>query len=87
MNFLFTPNAWADYLFLESNDKKTLKRVNIILEDIARHGNVGLGKPEPLLGDLASFWSRRIDEKNRLVYRINQGNVEILACLTHYGKK
>jgi toxin YoeB len=87
MNFVFTPNAWEDYCYWETQDRKTLKRVNDLLEDIARHGNQGIGKPEPLLGDLSGFWSRRIDDKNRLIYRIEGEDVQILGCRTHYGER
>lgn len=87
MNKLFTPNAWKDYLYWQAEDRKTLKRINDLLKDIDRNGNTGIGKPEPLSGDLAGFWSRRINEKDRLVYRIAGDEVQILTCRYHYQDK
>lgn len=79
--------AWNDYTYWQEQDKKTLKRINLLIKDIDRNGNHGIGKPEPLLGDLAGFWSRRIDDKNRLVYRVQEGKIEIVQCRTHYKEK
>jgi toxin YoeB len=76
--------AWSHYIYWQTQDKKTLKRINQIIEDILRNGNDGIGKPEPLKGDLSGWWSRRIDDTNRLVYRINNEVVEILQCKGHY---
>jgi len=73
-NINFKDDAWVDYLYWQTEDKKTLKRINIIIKDIERNRYEGLGKPEKLAGDLSGFYSRRIDEKNRLVYRINNRN-------------
>ena len=70
MNKVFTKNGWEDYIYWQTEDKKTLKKINKLIEDICRNGNSGIGKPEPLLGDLSGFWSRRINEKDRLVYRL-----------------
>lgn len=81
---LFTSRAWEEYLYWQSQDKKTLKRVNALLRDINRNGPAGLGKPEPLRGDLSGFWSRRVDETNRLVYRILGETIEIVSCKGHY---
>ena len=78
--------AWEDYLYWQSQDKKTLKRVNQLLKDIEREPFSGIGKPEPLKGELSGFWSRRIDEVNRLVYRIRENVVEILPCRGHYDE-
>lgn len=64
-----------------------MKRINILLEDIARNGNEGIGKPEPLRGNLMGFWSRRINDKDRLIYKIEKENVYILACRYHYDDK
>ncbi|GHV17245.1 txe/YoeB family addiction module toxin [Fibrobacterales bacterium] len=81
----FTENGWEDYLYWQTQDKKTLKRINLLIQDIARNGNIGIGKPEPLIGDLIGYWSRRIDEKNRLIYRLLENNaIEIYACKGHY---
>ncbi len=69
-------------------DRKTLKRINMLVKDIERNGvSEGIGKPEPLRGDLSGFWSRRIDERNRLVYRVVGANLEIASCKTHYGDR
>ncbi|MBD5105111.1 MAG: Txe/YoeB family addiction module toxin [Ruminococcaceae bacterium] len=78
--------AWEDYLYWQTQDKKTLKRINILLQDIDRNGYQGIGKPEALKGNLQGWYSRRIDETNRLIYRINGDTIEILQCRTHYGK-
>ena len=77
--------AWEDYLYWQTQDKKTLKRINMLLRDIERNGNSGLGKPEPLRGNFQGYWSRRIDDTNRLVYRIKENRIEILQCRSHYG--
>lgn len=79
--------AWEDYLYWQTQDKKTLKRINQLIHDIDRNEHEGIGKPEPLRGDLAGFWSRRIDQTNRLVYRIHEGRIEIAQCRTHYDDK
>lgn len=79
--------AWEDYLYWQGQDKKTLKRINQLILDVQRNGYEGLGKPEPLKGDFAGWWSRRIDETNRLVYRIRDGRMEIVQCRSHYGDK
>ena len=76
--------AWEDYLYWQTQDKKTLKRINLLVQDIDRNGNEGVGKPEPLKGNLQGYWSRRIDSVNRLVYRIREGRIEILQCRSHY---
>lgn len=78
--------AWEDYLSLQA-DKKLLKKANELLKDIERNGYIGLGKPEPLKGDLADYWSRRIDEYNRIVYKIEGDTIYIVQCGTHYHKK
>lgn len=77
--------AWEDYLYWQTQDKKTLKRINALILDIDRNGYTGIGKPEPLKGNLSGYWSRRIDDVNRLVYRIQGDRIEILQCRTHYG--
>ena len=82
---LFKQDAWADYLYWQTQDKKTLKRINLLLKDIERNGYDGIGKPEPLKHDMSGYWSREIDEKHRLVYRIQDDKIEILSCRTHYG--
>ncbi len=79
--------AWEDYLYWQKQDKKTLKRINQLLQDIDRNGYSGIGKPEALKGDLSGYWSRRIDETNRIVYRIIGNRIEILQCRSHYNEK
>jgi len=79
--------AWRSYLEWQKQDKKTLKRINKLIQDIERNGYNGIGKPEPLKGDLSGFWSVRIDDKNRIVFRIEDGKLEITQCGTHYGDK
>ena len=79
----FAENAWEEYLYWQTNDKKILKRINMLLKDIARNGNEGIGKPEKLR--YRDGWSRRIDDVNRLVYKLNDdGSIEILQCKGHY---
>ena len=78
--------AWDDYLYWQSQDKKTLKKINDLIKSIERDGeSVGIGKPEALKGNWSGFHSRRIDEKNRLVYRVVDDVIEILTCREHYG--
>ena len=80
-------DAWIDYVYWQTEDKKTLKKINMLIKDIERNGHNGLGNPEPLKGNLSGFWSRRIDKKNRLVYRIVDNMIQIIQCRTHYGEK
>ena len=68
MNKVFTENGWKDYVYWQTEDRKTLKKVNSLIEDICRNGNEGIGKPELLRGNLVGFWSRRINDKDRLIY-------------------
>ena len=82
---VFAEQAWQDYLYWQSQDKKTLKRINQLLTDISRNGYTGMGKPEPLKHDLTGYWSRRIDEVNRLVYRISDDVIEVIQCRGHYN--
>lgn len=84
MNKIWFDEAWEDYLYWQSEDKKTLKRINSLIRDIERENFGGIGKPEPLKGELSGFWSRRIDDANRIVYRIREGVLEILSCKGHY---
>ena len=81
---IFSDDAWKDYLYWQTQDKKTLKRINALLQDILRNGNEGIGKPEPLRENFSGYWSRRIDETNRLVYQITGEYVEIISCRGHY---
>lgn len=84
MNKIWSDIAWDDYLYWQTQDKKTLKKINSLLKDIDRNGYKCKGKPEPLKGNLSGFWSVHIDEKNRLVFRISNSGVEIAQCKTHY---
>ncbi len=81
----FTEQAFEEYLAWQGQDRKTLKRINALLKDICRSPFTGIGKPEALRQDLSGLWSRRIDETNRLVYRIAEGRVEVFQCRGHYG--
>ncbi len=82
---IFTELAWSDYVYWQTQDKKTLKRINQLLQDIQRNAFEGIGKPEPLKNTMNGLWSRRIDECNRIVYKVTDNAVEILQCRTHYG--
>lgn len=80
----FTPSAWEDYVYWQGQDKKTLKRINALIKDCLRMPFEGIGKPEPLLGDLSGLWSRRIDEANRLVYEVTDAAITVISCRYHY---
>lgn len=84
---IWQDDAWEDYLYWQNQDKKALKRINQLLKDIDRNGYEGIGKPESLSGNLSGFWSRRIDDKNRIVYRIFNDRIEIAQCGSHYRDK
>ena len=84
MRKIWFDEAWDDYIYWQTQDKKKLKRINLLLKDIERGNFDGIGKPEPLRGDMSGFWSRRIDDANRLVYRIRDGVMEIVSCKGHY---
>ncbi len=87
MKKIWHDKAWEEYLYWQTQDKKTLKRINKLLVDIDRNGYNCIGKPEPLKGTLSGYWSVRIDETNRIVFRINENMLEIIQCGTHYGDK
>jgi toxin YoeB len=85
---IWSDDAWEDYLYWQTQDKKTLKRINALIKDIERNGVMhGIGKPEPLTGNLSGEYSRRIDDKNRLVYHMEDGRLYIVNCRTHYDDK
>ena len=86
MKLVWDPNAWDDYLRWQAQDRRILKRINQLIQDVLRNGNEGIGKPEPLKHDFADYWSRRITDENRLVYKIAEGEVRIAACRYHYGR-
>ena len=81
---IWSDRAWDDYLSWQTEDKKTLKRINELIKDIERNGNEGLGKPEPLRHELEGLWSRRISPEHRLIYKFDEENIYILKCKTHY---
>jgi toxin YoeB len=80
----FTPDAWDMYVWWQNQDRKTLKRINTLLQAVQRDPFHGIGKPEPLVGNLSGFWSRRIDETHRLVYEADEAAVVVVACRYHY---
>ena len=86
MNKLFTDAAWEDYVYWQTENRKTLKKINALLNDISRNGNTGLGKAEPLTGNLSGYWSRRINQKDRLVYGIEENQIIVIACRYHYDE-
>ncbi len=87
MRKIWSDDAWDDYLYWQTQDKKTLKKINSLIKDVDRNGYECKGKPERLSGNLAGFWSLHIDEKNRLIFRIVDEALEIAQCRTHYGDK
>ena len=84
MRLLWEDRAWSEYLYWQTQDKKTLKRINALIKDIQRSPYEGIGKPEPLRGNLSGWWSRRIDETNRIVYYEQGEDIYIISCLGHY---
>lgn len=84
MRILWEERAWEDYCYWQTQDKKTLKKINSLIKDIQRDPYGGIGKPEPLKDNLSGWWSRRIDDTNRIVYREEGGIVYLLACRGHY---
>lgn len=84
MNIIFSNQAWEDYLFWNSADKKIFKKINTLIKECQRTPFSGTGKPEPLKHELAGAWSRRIDKEHRLVYRVKNGALEIAQCRHHY---
>jgi toxin YoeB len=81
----FTNNAGSDYVWWQGQDRKTLKRINGLIESARRDPFVGVGKPEPLVGNLSGYWSRRIDDTHRLVYAVEDDAVVVVGCRYHYG--
>lgn len=80
-------DAWDDCVYWQSTDKGVLKKINRLLKDMMRDPYAGIGKPEPLVGNLSGFWSRRIDGKNRIIYAVSDDVLIIIECRTHYGDK
>jgi toxin YoeB len=82
---IWSDTSWDDYLYWQKQNKKLLKKINDLIKDIERKPFEGLGKPEPLKNNLSGWWSRRIDDTHRIVYRIENGNLEIAQCREHYN--
>lgn len=85
MALIWDRNAWDDYLWWQAQDRRVLKRINQLIKDIQRNGNEGIGKPEALEHDFSGYWSRRITDEHRLVYKVTDQDVFIAACRYHYG--
>ena len=83
----WTTASWEEFCYWESQDRKTIKKILKIIKDIDRNGYSGIGKPEPLTGNLSGYWSRRIDSKNRIVYKIEDNAIKIVQCGSHYKDK
>lgn len=86
MRLVWDSNAWEDYLWWQTQDRRVLKRINLLIQDVVRNGNEGIGKPEALKHDFAGYWSRRITDEHRLVYRVLEDEVRIAASRYHYGR-
>lgn len=83
-DLFFKEKAWEDMSYWSNHDRKTFKKIQDLLRDIGRGGYEGIGKPEPLKGNMSGLWSRRIDEYNRLIYRVQGETIEVLSCKGHY---
>ena len=83
-NLAWTDEAWQDYFYWQSQDKKTVRRINRLLAEVKREPFQGIGKPEPLRENLSGFWSRRIDDTNRLVYTVDEQYIIVISCRYHY---
>lgn len=83
-DLLWDSKAWQDYLYWQRQDRKTLKRINKLIQNTLTTPFEGIGKPEPLKESLSGYWSRRIDETNRLVYRVTDDYIKIISCRYHY---
>lgn len=84
MKFVFVEESWEDYLYWQKTDKKMLQKINALLKDISRTPFSGIGKPEALKHKYRGFWSRRIDQEHRLIYKIDEDEIQILKCRFHY---
>ncbi len=84
MRLVFTEQAWSDYLYWQTNDKRTLRRINKLIKATQRQPFEGIGKPEPLKHQLQGLWSRRTDSQHRLVYQVHNHDLRIIACRYHY---
>lgn len=86
MNIEFTPSAWDDYVWFQTNDRQLLRRINQLIKESSRTPFTGTGKTEPLKANLSGYWSRRIDSEHRLVYRVSETSLIIVSCRFHYDK-
>jgi toxin YoeB len=88
MLLVWDAHAWEDYLWWQTQDRKVLKRINLLIQDVQRDGNTGIGKPEPLKHDVAGYWLRRVTDEHRLVYKVTDTEIRfrIAACRYHYGR-
>ncbi|WP_425389716.1 Txe/YoeB family addiction module toxin [Ekhidna sp.] len=86
MKLVFVDESWEDYLYWQKTDEKKLRRINDLIKDISRNPFDGLGKPEPLKHKYQGFWSRRIDQEHRLIYRVSDESILIAKCRFHYDK-
>jgi toxin YoeB len=84
MKLTFVDESWEDYLYWQKNDKKLVKRINSLFKDISRSPFTGIGKPEPLKHKYKGFWSRRINDEHRLIYRVQNDEIWIVKCRFHY---
>ena len=84
MRISFQPEAWEDLLYWQRTDKKQFKRITALIKNVQRNPFEGIGKPEPLKGDLSGYWSRRIDQEHRLVYAVQEGLIDVIQCRGHY---
>jgi toxin YoeB len=82
----FLSRAWEDYMYWHEQDRKTLRRINALITQAQRDPFTGTGKPEPLIGNLAGYWSRRIDQIHRLVYRASDDELVVISCRHHYTR-
>lgn len=86
-NLTWTHAAWADYIYWQTQDKKTLKKINTLIDAVKREPFKGLGEPEPLKANLSGYWSRKIDHKNRLVYSVEDSTIVVISCRFHYDDR
>ena len=85
-NIVFLPEGWDEYqTWVSENNRRILKKIRELVSDISRNGNVGIGKPEPLIGELAGWWSRRITDEHRLIYMVDEDSIYIAKCRGHYN--
>ena len=86
MKLVFTDSSWDDYLWFQENDRKLLKRINVLIKETKRTPFDGIGKPEPLKADLSGYWSRRINSEHRFVYGVSETELTVISCRFHYNK-